>query len=88
VIDHPDRPIDHARIFAPQLKRLREAVFAERRTAIARLCRDVVVLLRQEGSGLDDARRTAARKAVGELEKRFGYEDSSAADAAAVLWQA
>jgi predicted Ser/Thr protein kinase len=85
VIDHPDAPIDHARIFAPQLRRIREAVFAERRTAIARLSRDIVMLLRQEGSGLDEARRTAARRAVDELKKRFGYEESSAADAAAVL---
>jgi predicted Ser/Thr protein kinase len=85
VIDHPDQPIDHARIFAPQLRRMREAVFAERRTAIARLCRDIVVLLRQEGSGLDEARRTAARRAVDELAKRYGYDDSSAGDAVAVL---
>jgi hypothetical protein len=41
--------------------------------------------LRQEGSGLDAARRTAARRVVDELAQRFGYEDSSAADAAAVL---
>jgi predicted Ser/Thr protein kinase len=85
VIDHPDQPIDHARIFAPQLRRIREAVFAERRTAIARLGRDMVILLRQEGSGLDEPRRTAARRAVDELIRRFGYEESSAADAAAVL---
>ena len=85
VIDHPDEPIDHARIFAPQLRRIREAVFAERRTAIARLCRDVVLLLRQEGSGLDEARKTAARRVVDELARRYGYEDASAADAAAVL---
>jgi serine protein kinase len=85
VIDHPDQPIDHARIFAPQLRRIREAVFAERRTAIARLCRDVVLLLRQEGSGLDEARKTAARRVVDELARRYGYQDSSAADASAVL---
>ncbi|HEX5101902.1 MAG TPA: serine protein kinase PrkA, partial [Polyangiaceae bacterium] len=84
-IDHPDEPLDHGRIFASQLKRLREAVFAERRVPVAKLCRDVVVLLREEGSGLDEARRTAAQKALAELKRRFGYEDESAADAAAVL---
>jgi serine protein kinase len=84
-IDHPDEPLDHARIFSSQLRRLREAVFAERRVPVAKLCRDIVVLLRQEGSGLDEARRTAARKALAELKRRFGYEDDSAADAAAVL---
>jgi serine protein kinase len=84
-IDHPDEPLDHSRIFAGQLRKLREAVFAERRTAVARLCRDVLVLLRQEGSGLDEQRRTAARRAVEELKTRFGYEDVSVGDAAAVL---
>jgi len=84
-IDHPDEPLDHARIFAGQLRKLREAVFAERRTAVARLCRDVVILLRQEGSGLDEARRAAARRAVESLISRFGYEEISVADAAAVL---
>jgi predicted Ser/Thr protein kinase len=84
-IDHPDEPIDHARIFASHLKRLREAVFAERRVPVAKLCRDLVVLLRQEGSGLDDARRATAARALEELKRRFGYDDDSAADAAAVL---
>jgi predicted Ser/Thr protein kinase len=84
-IDHPDEPIDHSRIFASQLKRLREAVFAERRLPIAKLCRDVMILLREEGSGLDEARRTAATRVLEELKRRFGYEDSSAGDAAAVL---
>jgi len=84
-IDHPDEPLDHDRIFASQLKRLREAVFAERRLPVAKLCRDLMLLLREEGSGLDDARRSAAVKTLGELKRRFGYEDTSAADAAAVL---
>jgi predicted Ser/Thr protein kinase len=84
-IDHPDDPIDHERIFASQLRKLREAVFAERRLPVARLCRDMLVLLREEGSGLDEARRTAAQRALAELKRRFGYEDGSAADAAAVL---
>jgi serine protein kinase len=85
VIDHPDQPIDHARIFASQLKRLRESVFSERRGAVAKLGRDLVLLLREEGSGLDAQRRAAATRALAELKQRFGYEDSSAADAAGVL---
>jgi len=85
VIDHPDRPLDHTRIFASQLKRLRDAVFAERRGAVARLCRDVVLLLREEGSGLDAPRRTAAERTLSDLKTRYGYEDTSAADAAGML---
>ena len=85
VIDHPDEPIDHQRIFSSQLRRLRQAVFGERRVAVARLCRDVMVLLRDEGAGLDDAQKAAAQKTIDELARRFGYENSSTADAAAVL---
>ena len=84
-IDHPDTPLDHERIFASQLKKLREAVFAERRLPVAKLCRDVLVLLREAGGGLDDGRRAAATRTLAELKARFGYEDGSAADAAAVL---
>jgi predicted Ser/Thr protein kinase len=84
-IDHPDQPLDHTRIFAPQLRKLREAVFAERRVAVARLTRDLLILLRQEGTGLDEARKNAARRALAELKSRFGYEDVSAGDAVTVL---
>jgi serine protein kinase len=85
VIDHPDEPIDHQRIFSSQLRRLRQAVFGERRVAVARLCRDVMVLLRDEGAGLDEAQKNAAQNTIDELARRFGYQNTSTADAAAVL---
>jgi serine protein kinase len=85
VIDHPDQPIDHGLVFATQLRRLRDAVFGEKRTAIARLCRDLVVLLRAEGTGISEARRTEVRAMLERLRTRFGYEESSAGDAAAAL---
>lgn len=84
-IDHPDEQVDNARVFDLQLKRLQDAVFAERRPAIARLCRDVVLLLRADGDGLNDARRREAEQLVERLHDRFGYADSSAGDAAAAL---
>jgi serine protein kinase len=84
-IDHPDQPVDHGKVFAPQLRRLREAVFAERRSAVAKLCRDVLLLLKENGEGLDAARRTAAQRAVDRLKAQFGYEDGSASDAALAL---
>jgi hypothetical protein len=85
VIDHPTEPVDNTKVFAEYLRRLREAVFAERRSSVARLCRDLVILMREEGSGLDEPRRAAAKLALAQLIERFGYEESSAADAAAVL---
>jgi predicted Ser/Thr protein kinase len=84
-IDHPDQSIDHAKVFAPQLRRLREAVFAERRSAVAKLCRDALLLLKEDGAGLDAARKAAAQRAVDQLKERFGYDDSSASDAAVAL---
>jgi serine protein kinase len=84
-IDHPDEPLDNGRVFAPQLRRLRESAFAERRSAVAKLCRDVVMLLREDGSGLNDVRRAAAQKALDVLEARFGYQRGSAGDAAVSL---
>ena len=85
VIDHPDHPVDNNRVFAPHLRRLREAVFGERRIAVARLSRDMMILLREEGAGLDEARRVEARRAVEALKSGFGYDDPSAADAAVAL---
>jgi serine protein kinase len=84
-IDHPDHPIDHGRIFGPQLRRLREAVFGERRGAVAKLTRDIVVMLRDGGVGLDHGRQRAATAALERLKERYGYDDASAGDAAAVL---
>ena len=85
VIEHPDEPIDNAHVFSSQMKRLRDAVFAEKRVAIARLARDMVVLLRSEGTGLNEARRVEVRAMLDRLRERFGYEESSAGDAAAAL---
>ena len=84
-IDHPGQPIDNRHVFASHLRRLREAAFGERRTLVAKLCRDLVMLLKEEGAGLNEPRRSAATRAASELYTRFGYEASSAGDAAAVL---
>jgi predicted Ser/Thr protein kinase len=85
VIDHPDEPIDNGLVFAPQLRRLRDAVFGEKRGAIAKLCRDLVVVLRGEGTGVAEARRNDVLAMLERLRTRFGYEETSAGDAAAAL---
>ncbi|MEO6603798.1 MAG: serine protein kinase PrkA [Polyangiaceae bacterium] len=84
-IDHPDQPLDNSKVFGSQLRRLRESAFSERRVGVAKLCRDLFSLLREEGSGLNDARRLAAQKAFSVLETRFGYQRGSAGDAAVAL---
>ena len=80
--------MQEARVFQTHLKRIRDAVFAERRVHVAKLCRDVVVLVREEGSGLGDAQRKAAKQALERLRERYGYDDASAADAGAALMHA
>jgi predicted Ser/Thr protein kinase len=85
VIEHPDQPIDHGLVFAAQLRRLRDAVFGEKRTLIARLCRDLMVVLRGEGTGVSGSRRTEVLAMLDRLRTRFGYEETSAGDAAAAL---
>ena len=87
VIDHPDEPVDNARVFAEQIRRMRNAVFQERRGTVANICRDVVTLLRDEGRGLPDARRKSAEGLLDVLLTRFRYAESSAEDAAAALLQ-
>jgi predicted Ser/Thr protein kinase len=84
-IDRPGERVDNTRVFPGHLRKLREAVFSERRVAVARLCRDLVVLIREEGSGLDEQQRKAAGDLLAELGRRYGYEESSATDAAIAL---
>jgi predicted Ser/Thr protein kinase len=84
-IDHPDQAIETAVVFKDVIRRMQDAVFNERRGAVAKLCRDVLVLLRESGTGLDEGRKREARAVVQRLIERFGYQESSAADAVAVL---
>jgi predicted Ser/Thr protein kinase len=87
-IEHPNQPIDSEKIFGAQITRLRDNVFGEKRVAIARLCRDIVVFLRGEGTGLSEPRRAEVRKMIDRLHTLFGYEDTSAGDAAQALMRA
>jgi predicted Ser/Thr protein kinase len=80
-IDHPGQKIDAAVVFPHLLKRMREAVLADRKPDVARLTRDIVILVRDDAVGLDTARRRDAEAAVARLE-RIGYCRNCAADAA------
>jgi len=84
-IEHPGQPVVRERIFAEELRRLREAAFRERRDAIAKLCRDLVVWVREDGTGLDEGRRRVAAQFVDALSSRYGYRSDAAADTAVVL---
>jgi hypothetical protein len=84
-IDHPGEKVDNARVFANQLKKMRDAVFVERRVLLARLARDIMLVLREETAGLDDLRVREVRAAIERLTSDFGYLEVSVADSVAVL---
>ena len=59
-------------------------MLSDRRPAVARLTRDLVVLVREAGAGLDAQHKKDAEQALQRLFK-LGYCESCAADAASTL---
>lgn len=84
-IDHPGQKVEAAQVFPQHLRRLRDAIFTDKRVEVAKIARDVVVLIRDEGSGLDANRSRTARAALDRLAERFGYCDSCGVDLASML---
>ncbi|MDB4946574.1 MAG: putative serine protein kinase, PrkA [Labilithrix sp.] len=84
-IDHPGQKVEGKIVFPNFLRKLRDAIFADKRIEIAKQARDIVVLVRDEGSGLDDNRRKEVREVLAQLSSRFAYCDSCAADMASML---
>lgn len=84
-IDHPGQKVEAAVVFPHYLRRMREAIFADKKESVARLTRDVVVYVREGAAALDHGRQTAARDVLDRLAKRFGYCDRCAGDMASVL---
>jgi serine protein kinase len=84
-LDHPGAKVDPTTVFPQYLKRMREAIFGDKRDAVAMLAKGIVLLVREEGSGLDSERRREAEAAIGRMEEKMGYCKSCAADAASLL---
>jgi serine protein kinase len=84
-LDHPGQKIEASVVFPQHIKRMREAIFAERRPAVATLARDLSLLVRGESAGLDGERRRDAEGAIDGMIQRFGYCRHCAADAASTL---
>jgi serine protein kinase len=84
-LDHPGQKLDTSAVFPQHIRRMREAIFSDRRQSVASLARDIVLLVREEGTGLDSERRKDAQAAIDRLATRFGYCPSCAADAASLL---
>ena len=84
-LDHPGQKVDPATVFPQHLRRMREAIFADRRESVAHLAKSIVLLVRDEGVGLDQQHRRDAEGAIDRLVSRFGYCRECAADAASLL---
>jgi predicted Ser/Thr protein kinase len=84
-IDHPGARVEGRLVFPQYLRRLRDAIFADKRTDVARRARDIVVVVRDDGVGLDDARKREARAVLDRMASKFGYCDNCAADTASML---
>lgn len=84
-IDHPGQKVDARAVFPHFLKRIREAIFEGKRGEVARRARDIIVLVRDEGAGLDAAAKADARGVLDRLAERFAYCDYCAADMASML---
>jgi serine protein kinase len=84
-IDHPGQKVDAAQVFPQYLRRLRDAIFADKRGGVAKIARDIVILVRDEGSGLDAQRSKTARAALDRLAQKFQYCDSCGVDLASML---
>jgi serine protein kinase len=83
-IDHPGQKVDTATVFPHFLQRMREAILSDRRPAVARLTRDLVILVREDGAGLDLQRKKDAEAALERLVK-LRYCRNCAGDAASTL---
>jgi predicted Ser/Thr protein kinase len=84
-IEHPGKKVEASQVFPHHLRRMREAIFADKRPEIAALARDLVLLVREEGAGLDAERRKRAEAAIERMSARFGYCQHCASDAASML---
>jgi len=84
-LDHPGAKVAAVTVFPQHIRRMREAIFGEKRREVALLARDVVLLVREEGAGLDETRRKNARETVDRMIARWTYCDSCAADAMSML---
>ena len=93
-IDHPGEKIVNGVVFGQPLVKLRDAVFAERRGAVAHVARDLEAILEAQrdphpsrapvDKGLRDEQRAHAKAALSRLHA-MGYCDGCALDAVSAL---
>jgi predicted Ser/Thr protein kinase len=94
-IDHPGEKIVNSVVFPQQIKKVREAVFTERRKGVAHVVRDLVALLfgrkdRSRDPGWGELREEQRKNATTAMERLrgMGYCEECALDAASALLRA
>ncbi len=84
-IENPGKPVRNSEIFSDSIGRLRDAVYGERREALAKLCHHAVQVVRESTGNLSDDERKAARRFIDRLCDEKGYSERSMVDAATAL---
>jgi serine protein kinase len=84
-LDHPGRKIDAAVVFPQHIKRMREAIFADRRKDVAEIARDMMLVVRDDTAGMDASHKRAAEGTIERMIARFAYCRECAADTASLL---
>ena len=84
-IDHPNERVDPSHVFAHLLRRMREAIFTDKRVQVAKLARNVVLYVRDEKSALDAQSIVLAKDVLTKLKKKYGYCDNCAGDMVSML---
>jgi predicted Ser/Thr protein kinase len=84
-IDHPGQKIEPTVVFPDALRAMKEAIFQGLLSKVALIVRDVAILVREGGDGMDTARKAAATAMISRLSDRYGYCPHCAADLASQL---
>ena len=84
-IDNPDEAMDFARIFPRLLERMRVNYHESKRNEVARIGRDILVLVRTAGEGLDAPSRVSAEQTLQVLREQYGYEQDCASEMVSTL---
>ncbi|MFO0664351.1 MAG: serine protein kinase PrkA [Polyangiaceae bacterium] len=84
-IEHPGTKVTPSLVFPQASARIRAAIFKTRLPAVGAIAKDIIILVREEGKGLDRAREKAAQGALDRLVSNHGYCKHCAADMASML---
>jgi predicted Ser/Thr protein kinase len=77
-IDHPKEELDITVVFQDILSRIEDHYFTERKALVQTVYQAMLALGTPDERTLDDKQRAQARQTFEELQRRFGYDESSA----------